>query len=85
QDGKLEIDNNLVENAIRPVTLGRKNWLFAGSHEGAERSAIIYTLVANAKNAGINPFEYLKTVISRIAEHPINKLDQLLPQNIILD
>lgn len=83
--GLLEIDNNWVENAIRPIALGRKNWLFAGSHKGADRSAMIYTLVENAKQAGINPYAYLKTVIARIADHPMNKLDDLLPQNIQLD
>ncbi len=56
-DGRLEIDNNLVENAIRPVALGRKNYLFAGSHEGAKRAAMIYTLVATAKLHQVEPFE----------------------------
>jgi transposase len=82
--GELEIDNNLVENAIRPVALGRKNYLFAGSHEGARRLALFYTLVNNAKSAGLNPETYLRDVLNRIASHPYHKLDDLLPQNIIL-
>jgi len=63
-DGHLEIDNNLVENAIRPVVVGRKNYLFAGSHEGAKRTAMIYTLVATAKLHLVEPFEYLKDRLS---------------------
>jgi hypothetical protein len=82
--GELEIDNNLVENAIRPVALGRKNYLFAGSHEGARRLALFYTLVNNAKSAGLNPETYLRDVLNRISSHPYHKLDDLLPQNIIL-
>lgn len=80
-DGRLEIDNNLVENAIRPIALGRKNYLFAGSHEGAKRAALIYTLVANAKLQGHDPFAYLKDVLIRISDHPYKQLDQLLPCN----
>ena len=80
-DGRFEIDNNLVENAIRPVALGRKNYLFAGSHEGAQRAAIIYTLVANAGLANKNPFNYLRDVLSRISDHPFNRLSELLACN----
>lgn len=80
-DGRLEIDNNLVENAIRPVALGRKNYLFAGSHEGAKRAAMVYTLVATAKLHQVEPFEYLKDILSRIPDHPHNQLVELLPQN----
>ena len=81
EDGRLEIDNNLVENAVRPVALGRKNYLFAGSKEGTKRGTIIYTLVDTAKLQGIEPFVYLRDVLSRIADHPYNKLDELLPNN----
>lgn len=81
EDGRLEIDNNLIENAIRPVAIGRKNYLFAGSHKGADRAAIVYTLIANAKHAGVEPYAWLCDIISRIADHPYSKLDQLLPQN----
>ena len=78
-DGRLEIDNNLIENLIRPVALGRKNYLFAGSHDGARRAAIVYSLVATAKQHHIEPFAYLKDVISRIADHPHTRLAELLP------
>lgn len=80
-DGRLEIDNNLVENAIRPVALGRKNYLFAGSHAGAKRAALIYSLVNSAALHNKEPFHYLRDVISRIAEHPHKKLAELLPNN----
>lgn len=80
-DGRLEIDNNLVENAIRPVALGRKNYLFAGSHEGARRAALIYSLVATAKLHEVEPFEYLKDIISRISDYPYQQITDLLPAN----
>jgi transposase len=80
-DGRLEIDNNLVENAIRPVALGRKNYLFAGSHEGAKRAAIIYSLVATAKLHNVEPFAYLKDLLTRLPDHPHHKLAEVLPQN----
>ena len=80
-DGRLEIDNNLVENAIRPVALGRKNYLFAGSHESAQRGAVIYSLVATAKLHGLDSSVYLTDILNRIADHPFNKLAELLPQN----
>jgi transposase len=80
-DGRLEIDNNLVENAIRPVALGRKNYLFAGSHDGARRAAVLYTLVTTAQLHEVEPFTYLKHVIAHISDHPYKQLDQLLPQN----
>ncbi len=78
-DGRLEIDNNLVENLIRPVALGRKNYLFAGSHAGAKRAAMIYSFVATAKQHKVEPFFYLKDVLSRIADHSHSKLAELLP------
>ena len=80
-DGRFEIDNNLIENAIRPVALGRKNYLFAGSHNGAKRAALIYTLVANAKLQGLEPFAYMRDVLSRIADYPYKELADLLPVN----
>lgn len=79
EDGKLEIDNNLVENAIRPVAIGRKNYLFAGSPQGAEWAAILYTLLASAANCGHNPEHYLKDVLMRLPDQPMNCLDELLP------
>lgn len=80
-DGNLNIDNNPVENSIRPVALGRKNYLFAGSHEAAKRSAMLYSLMGTCKMHGINPFIYLKDVLQRIGSHPINQIELLLPQN----
>jgi len=78
-DGKLEIDNNLVENAIRPVALGRKNWLFAGSHDGASRAALVYSLVCTCAMNEIEPYEYLRTTLDKISGHPQNRLNELLP------
>jgi len=80
-DGKLNIDNNPVENAIRPVAIGRKNYLFAGSHEAAQRSAMLYSLLGTSKLHDVNPFKWLKTVLSNIATHPINRIHELLPHN----
>ena len=81
-DGRLEISNNAAENAVRPVSLGRKNWLFAGSDAGGERAAIFYTLIRSAKMNGLEPEAYLRDVLTRIGEHPINAIDDLLPWNI---
>lgn len=78
-DGKLNIDNNLVENAIRPVAIGRKNYLFAGSHEAAQRSAMLYSLFGTCKLHGINPFEWMKDVLQTIPAYPVNQVAQLLP------
>jgi transposase len=78
-DGRLEISNNAAENAIRPVALGRKNWLFAGSDSGGERAAVFYTLIRTAKLNGLEPEAYLRDVLTRIGEHPINRVDELLP------
>lgn len=77
----LEIDNNLVENAIRPVALGRKNYLFAGSHEGAKRAALVYSLAATARLHEVEPFEYFKDVIGCIADYPYKQISDLLPAN----
>lgn len=84
-DGKLNIDNNPVENSIRPVAIGRKNYLFAGSHEAAKRSAMLYSLLGTCKLNGINPFIWLRETLRRIATHPINKIEELLPQNFKLN
>jgi transposase len=80
-DGRYEIDNNLVENSIRPVAIGRKNYMFAGSHEGASRAAMIYSFLGTCKKNEVNPFEWLKDVLSRIQDQKANKLNELLPQN----
>jgi transposase len=83
-DGNLEIDNNLAENAIRPITLGRKNYLFAGSNRGAERAAMFYSFFATCKKNNVNPFEWLKKVLEIIPTYKVNKLADLLPQNLKL-
>jgi len=80
-NGKLNIDNNPVENAIRPVAIGRKNYLFAGSHEAAQRSAMLYSLMGTCKLHDINPFSWLKNVLEIIPMHPVNKITQLLPHH----
>ena len=81
-DGTLEISNNAAERAIRPLALGRKNYLFAGSDAGGERAAAAYTLIETAKLNGLDPEAYLRRVIGRIADHPINRIADLLPWNI---
>ena len=78
-DGKLEIDNNLVENAIRPVAIGRKNFLFAGSHRAAQNAAMLYSFLGTCKINNINPYKWLEDVLNRIPNHPVNKLEELLP------
>lgn len=78
-DGRLEISNNAAENAVRPIALGRKNWLFAGSDSGGDRAAILYTLIRTAKLNGLEPEAWLRDVLGRIGEHPVNRIDELLP------
>jgi hypothetical protein len=79
-DGRFEIDNNNIENAIRPLAIGRKNYLFAGSHQAAQNIAIFYAFFATCK-ANINPYKWLCDVLNRIPKHKANKLHELLPQN----
>lgn len=78
-DGRIEIDNNTAERAIRPLVLGRRNYLFAGSDGGGENAATIYSLIGTARLNGVEPYAYLRAVLERIAEHPINRVDELLP------
>lgn len=78
-DGRLEIDNNRAENTLRGVSLGRKNWLFAGSDAGGARAAAVYSLIETCKLNGVDPFAWLRDVLARIAEHPIRRIDDLLP------
>lgn len=79
EDGRLEVSNNLCENALRGVSLGRKNWLFIGSVKGGEAAALFYSLVGSCRLNGIDPEAYLTDVIERIGSHPINRIDELLP------
>ena len=81
-DGHIEIDNNAAERALRTVALGRKNFLFAGSDAGGERAAAIYSLIGTAKLNGLDPEAYLRHVIGRIAEHPVNRVAELLPWKV---
>ena len=81
-DGRLEIDNNAAERALRAVTLGRKNYLFAGSDAGGERAAILYSLIGSAKLNRLDPESYLRDVLTRIADHPIRRIEELLPWNL---
>jgi transposase len=84
-DGHLEIDNNAAERALRAVALGRKNYLFAGSDTGGQRAAAIYSLIGTAKLNGLDPEAYLREVLTRIADHPMNRISELLPWNLIRD
>jgi transposase len=81
-DGHIEIDNNAAERSLRTVALGRKNYLFAGSDAGGERAAAIYSLIGTAKLNGLDPEAYLRNVLSRIADHSINRIEELLPWNV---
>lgn len=81
-DGRIAIDNNAAERAIRPLALGRKNYLFAGSDSGGRRAAAIYSLVESAKLNNLDPEKYLREVLARIADHPINRISDLLPWRI---
>jgi len=81
-DGMCLFANNAAERALRAVALGRKNFLFLGADTGGERAEAIYTLICTAKLNGINPEAYLRHVLERIADHPINRIDELLPWNV---
>lgn len=78
-NGRYEIDNNLVEQAIRPVAIGRKNWMFAGSNRGAEMTAVMMTVIQTCKLRGINPHHYLTDVLPRLASHKTTSLHGLTP------
>lgn len=81
EDGNYQIDNNSIENTIRPLALGRKNYLFAGSHKAAQKTAMMYSFFATCKINQVEPYAWLNDVLNRISEHKANKLEELLPQN----
>lgn len=81
EDGNYQIDNNLIENVIRPLALGRKNYLFAGSHKAAQKAAMMYSFFANCKINEVEPYAWLYDILQKISEHKVNKLEKLLPQN----
>jgi len=79
EDGRIEIDNNAAERALRPIAVGRKNWLFAGSERGGRAAATFFTLLESARRNGLNPFDYVRDLLERLPSHPINRIDDLLP------
>ena len=85
EDGRVEVNNNAAERALRAVAPGRKNCLFVGSNEGGNRAAAMYTLIGTAKLNGLDPEAYLRRVPEPIADHPINRIAELLPWNVQLD
>ena len=82
-DARLEADNNIAENAMRGIALGRKNYLFAGSDAGGQRAALMYTIVQTAKLNGMNPEAYLRDTLAKVAEgHPISRIGELMPWHL---
>ena len=82
RDGRACLDNNAAERTMRPITLGRKNWLFAGANAGGERAAAVYTLTETAKLNALDPRDYLRQALERIADHPVRRVHELLPWNL---
>lgn len=80
---EVELDNNLIENKIRPLALGRKNYLFAGSHKGAQRIAMMYSFFASCKANNVNPYQWLKSTLEKLPTHNIQKIEELLPSAIV--
>jgi len=83
EDGNLSIDNNRAERAVKPFVIGRRNWMFANTKNGAEASAILYSLVETAKANGLTPFDYIKLLLDELAKQP-DRIDYLLPWNVEL-
>jgi hypothetical protein len=82
EDGRVEIDNNIAENALRGCCLGRKNFLFMGADSGGKRAAAMYSLIGTCRLNDIDPEAYLHHVLTHIADHPVNRIDDLLPWNV---
>jgi transposase len=80
-DGMLLMDTNLIENSIRPIALGRNNYMFAGSHDAAQNAAIIYSLFATCKLHEVSAYDWLKHIITVMPTHPSSRINELLPQN----
>ncbi len=81
-DGRIELDNMIAERALRPVAIDSRNYLFPGSDAGARRAAILYSLIGTAWSNGLDPEAYLRHVLACIGEHPINRIEELLPWNV---
>jgi hypothetical protein len=81
-DGRVELDNMIAERALRPVAIGRRNYLFAGSDAGARHAAILYSLIGTARINGLDPEAYLRYVLALIGGHPINQIEELLPWHV---
>lgn len=81
EDGELEIDNGATERASRDIALGRGNWTFFGSDRGGRTAAVLRTFIASCKRCGVEPFTWFSDVLSRIADHPVHRLPELLPHN----
>jgi len=81
EDGRIPIDNNACERAIRPIAIGRKNWLFAGSMRGGRAAATVFSLVESCRQASVDPVDYLADVLVRVSSHPASKVEELLPEN----
>jgi hypothetical protein len=79
EDGELEIDNNAAERSLRPIVVGRNNWLFYGSDKGGRTGAVLSSLIASCKRLRVEPFGYLRDLFTRISTHPNSRLDELLP------
>jgi len=79
-DARLRLDNNPIEQQIRPIAVGRHNWLFAGSKNGADRAAIFFSLITSCKLLGINPWEYLNDILKRVNSHPQSRIAELTPR-----